>query len=242
MEDLCDRHDYYRRTQSIIGDGAEGYIHQACDKYQMKRILADKDLSPCGHVVKEIRIDSPVLIDEMAGLLEIGPRAMIIPCPAHRPKPVVYLIQERLDMTLKEYIETHRLTQQDLKALSRLVYDSIDKLKIFHNDLHHENIMLTPSKKFRLIDFTTAVSIDSIGWRTFDRLLKRHRFIEFGAGEPIKILSDDQYDKLLKSYRPTDEYSKDELTARTRRQELIRTAREEATRALQKRLTKKTLK
>jgi len=233
FDDLCGNRRFYKRKNVVIGDGAEGFVYEACSKTEI-----DNQAQGCQYIVKEIGLYDTTLIDENAAILGIGPIVFIERCPERSNK--TYLIQEKLDGNLRQYLETHKLTESVVKKLSTLVCDSINKLKIFHNDLHWENIMFRKGDKkgvvkFFLIDYTTAVPLTEIGWRRFDNLLDSHRFLDLPTGVRIPLISDENVLKIKKIHRPSDEYSKNELDLRKKKEQLIRKTRQQIERASRQR-------
>jgi len=242
LQDLCEKHRFYRRSDRIVGSGAEGYIYQVCSAKQVKQ-----QSSHCTYVVKELPLYSSTAIDETAARFGIGPGIMVEHCPS---KNKTYLIQERFHGTLTDLYEKNKgvLSAHDKKHLNQMLFDSMDKLKIFHNDLHGENIMYknepqdqTTSKRghrryrFYLIDYSTSVPMADMGYKRFDSLLTRHQYIEIDK-EMIPILTEDQMDQLSKKYRPVEKYSQTELQIQRRNQQVRKKAKQEAERATMQRI------
>lgn len=222
MEDLCDKHLFFKKKDSIIGQGAEGYVHEACSKKQI-----ESSSKRCGFVVKEKPLHTETDIDEMAGKTGIGPQVFVEVCPRAK---TTYLIQERLNGTLKDYIAKHGLSTKTRKKLSDLIFRSIDIMKIFHNDLHSENIMykIMPNRdiRFYLVDFSSAKKINDIGSIAFDKSLESHTYIE-NEGEDVQILSPSMVQHLSALYRPSVDQSEKEIKKRKQLQQIKNKARKE---------------
>lgn len=161
-------------------------------------------------MVKELEPTYNTKYDELAANLGIGPNIFIEKC-----NDKIYLIQERLDGTLLNLLNSKEtLNKKELNDLSNLIYNSIDKINIFHNDLHAENVMykiMSQDKKFYLIDFTRAKPIDSTGFKQFDRKLAQHSFIRIND-KFIMVLSPTQLEKLKSKHRHRATNSKRKTT------------------------------
>jgi len=229
MQDLCNNHRWYRRKQSVVGSGTQGIIYQACRQQQ-------KLNSKCQFVVKESSSGSSTAYDELAANLGIGPNVFIEQC-----NDKIYLIQERLDGTLLSLLESSKtINEKDLKSLSHLIYDSIDNMNIFHNDLHAENVMykiMGKDKKFYLIDFSTAQPINSTGFKQFDRKLAQHSFIRIND-KFIMVLSPAQIEELKSKHRPTVQQTQQEIQKEKERIRKINVAKQIAAKQLELRMKK----
>lgn len=235
MENICGHGRFFYARENPIGRGAEGQIYQACSKNQL---ISNKR---CSHVVKKLKSGASTIVDEMAAFFGIGPRVF-----PERCEKETYLIQQRLDGTLDDYIQSlpkKKLTDHDMKLLSHLVYDSIDTLHVFHHDLHSENIMYTKDPhghvRFYLIDFSTATPLSDIGYTRFDSLLNDHRYITFHSDETrLPILNETQVETLSKKYRPPFEYSQHERRQRQKRQRVRQQQRRRVQQDIKKRLAR----
>ena len=230
MQDLCHQHRFFRNKDQIIGSGAQETVYSACSSQQIK-----KKEPQCRFVVKEIPLDQSTVFEQRAAEYRMGPQVFVLPCPS---KQKTYLVQERMEGTLANYLQDKKtLTGNEKKQLSKLIYDSIQKMRIFHNDVHAENILYKKNGgvKFYLIDFSTAIPIDEIGYKKFDVLLPRHAFVRYRDGE-IPILDQDQVKELRKQLRPTVDFTTIEKQKEKQRQEKIRAARQQASRMLQQRI------
>jgi len=235
-EDICGEHEFLLYRHRIVGEGAEGNIYEAC------RVSPSKDTSsapaPCEFVVKEIGLYAPTAIDEIASRYGIGPHVLVKRCPEKHPK--TYLIQQKLDGTLREYLDRFPFSSTDQQQVADLVFRSLFELQIFHNDLHVDNIMYRKQKqtrpRFYLIDFSTAVPFDTIGYKTFDRLLSKHQTMQSKTtthSEQIPLLSPSQVQQIVDAYRPRVAYSPQEKQAQERKKEMLRKARQAVVRRMQ---------
>jgi predicted Ser/Thr protein kinase len=229
MQDLCNTHRWYRRKQSLVGSGTQSYIYQAC-KQQQK-------LNPkCQYVVKELEPIYNTKYDELAANLGIGPNIFMEKC-----NDKIYLIQERLDGTLLNLLNSKEtLNEKELNDLSNLIYDSIDMMNIFHNDLHAENVMykiIGQDKKFYLIDFSTAQPIDSTGFKQFDKKLAQHSFIRIND-KFIMVLFPTQIEELKSKHRPYLQETQQQIQKEKQRIRKINTAKQIAAKQLELRMKK----
>lgn len=194
---LCNANKYWKKPIPISGD-----IYEACPR---------RDLTGCTFVVKEVPYDYDNKYDLLAMKLNIGPFIEILKC--HKSQ---YIVQEKLDITLTDYLEKHILTKTLLQKINKLVLETIYKMHIFHNDLHSDNIMLRKNGDPVLIDYETAVYIPDIGKKKFNILLKRNSFLRLISKEKkeetnISILSDENIDKIQKDISPKQEMTKKQL-------------------------------
>lgn len=137
---------------TVVGKGQGGNIYEACS--------ADEEKRPCDWVVKEFSPDdNSYWLDLLAFKTNVGPRAFPIDCEGKR-----YLVQERMDGTLTDYIRekgrgegggeasTTILNEEELRQIRNLV---LKMMRFFHNDLHSDNIMY---KKKRIGFYLIAIN------------------------------------------------------------------------------------
>ena len=234
MQDLCGHHRFFRKKDSEIGSGVEAIVYEACSYLQVR----DKKKS-CRFVVKELPLYAPTAFDEIAARMGYGPFVVVDRCVKDNK---TYLIQERLDGTLEDFLEKKKsghLSKTEKDALSRLVYDSIDKMHVFHGDLHAQNVMYKAGPggkvRFYLIDFSQTEPIDATGYKMFDFKLDVHTMVKIGGGS-MEILTAAQKEALSKKHRPSTEFTAEELDAKRKRQAILQAARQTAAKALRQRM------
>ena len=69
------------------------------------------------------------------------------------------ILQEKMDGTLKHYMETHDFTEENFRSIESLVLE-LHKAGICHKDLHIKNIMYkmhNGKPVFKIIDFSRAI-------------------------------------------------------------------------------------
>jgi predicted unusual protein kinase regulating ubiquinone biosynthesis (AarF/ABC1/UbiB family) len=231
MINICNQNKFWKT------DLIKGGLYQACSKQQ----LVDK-IKACSHVVKEINHD-PV-IDIQAMELGIGPNVIIFKCGGH-----VYLVQERLEMTLTEYLKSHRFSDRLKKKLSNMITDTIFKMGIFHNDLHSDNIMMRKGGVPVLIDYETAIKIDTIGKKKFEAMLKRNSYIriiekigKIYQEKQINIISKDNITEIQTKLCPIQQKTKKEIQDQQKIKDASKKARQQLLKRMQKFMKKKDLK
>jgi len=92
-ENLCGQGKFFR-TKNIVGTG-QVRIYEACSRDEIRL-----KTQPCKWVVKEfLPDDNSYNMDLLAAKVNIGPEAIPIDCEGKR-----YLVQERMEGTLTDYI------------------------------------------------------------------------------------------------------------------------------------------
>jgi len=225
-ENLCGQGKFFR-TKNVVGTG-QVRIYEACSRDEIRL-----KTQPCKWVVKQFSPDdNSYHLDLLAAKVNVGPEAIPIDCEGKR-----YLVQERMEGTLTDYIRNkvavggggaidprNVLNAEEIRQLRNLILNSMTMMRVFHNDLHSDNIVYKKKRtgrgvNFRLIDYGQSIPFNETGYLSFDRLLEKHGKITNLVHDyrfPIYTLEDPEIKKIRRRFRPRNEESAEQIARRER--------------------------